>query len=128
MFGHQQDLVAGLLFAVAVLAPQAVIASEADVINVKVTAEPSGTFNFDVTVTHADAGWEHYADKWEVTGPDGNVFATRILAHPHDDEQPFTRSQGGISIPERLATVTIRAHDLVHGYGGKEMQVKLPGR
>ena len=128
MFGHQQDLVAGLLFAVAVLAPQAVIASEADVINVKVTAEPSGTFNFDVTVTHADAGWEHYADKWEVTGPDGNVFATRILAHPHDDEQPFTRSQGGISIPERLATVTIRAHDLVHGYGGKEMQVKLPDR
>jgi hypothetical protein len=103
-------------------------AGEADVRKVDVTAEPGGAFKFDVTVAHADAGWEHYADKWDVLGADGTIYATRVLAHPHDDEQPFTRSQGGVAIPEGIRTVTVRAHDLVHGYGGREMIVELPGR
>jgi hypothetical protein len=41
-----------------------------------------------VTVRHADEGWEHYADCWEVLTLDGEVLATRELAHPHDNEQP----------------------------------------
>ena len=90
------------------------IAGEADVIDVKATLEASGTFAFDVTVRHADSGWEHYADRWEVTGPDGAIYGTRVLAHPHVEEQPFTRSQGGIKIPEGVSQVTVRAHDLVH--------------
>jgi hypothetical protein len=104
------------------------LAGEADVVGVKVTAESGGTFAFDVTVRHNDAGWAHYADKWEVMGADGTVYGTRMLAHPHDDEQPFTRSQSGIVIPEGVELVTVRAHDLVHEFGGKEMTVALPGR
>jgi hypothetical protein len=103
-------------------------AGEADVRKVDVAAESGGAFKFDVTVAHADAGWEHYADKWDVLGADGTMYATRVLAHPHDDEQPFTRSQGGVAIPEGIRTVTVRAHDLVHGYGGRELIVDLPGR
>lgn len=103
-------------------------AGEADVIDVKVTAESGGTFAFDVTVQHADTGWEHYADKWEVIGQDGTIYGTRVLAHPHVDEQPFTRSQKGIIIPQGINKVIVRAHDLVDGLGGKEMVVDLPSR
>jgi hypothetical protein len=103
-------------------------AGEADVIDVKVTAESGSTYNFEVTVRHADAGWKHYADRWEVIGPDGKVYAIRILAHPHDAEQPFTRSQNGVEISSDIKQVTLRANDLEHGLGGKEMLVDLPGR
>jgi len=74
---------------------------------------------------HADAGWDHYADKWQVIGPDGTVLGERVLAHPHDTEQPFTRSQSGITLPEDVRTVSIRAHDKVHGWGGAELVVDL---
>jgi len=99
-------------------------AGEADVVGVRMT-ERGGTYNFSVTVRHADAGWEHYADKWEVVAPDGTVIDTRVLAHPHDNEQPFTRSLGGVRIPAGLAKVRVRAHDKVHGYGGAEMDVDM---
>ena len=100
-------------------------AGEADVVSVKHTKASDGTYRFDVSVRHADDGWEHYADKWQVVGPDGTVLGERVLAHPHDNEQPFTRSQSGIEIPADVGSVTVRAHDKVHGWGGAELSVKL---
>ena len=100
------------------------IAGEADVVGVRM-AQNGETYRFSVTVRHADAGWGHYADKWEVLTPDGKVIDTRVLAHPHDNEQPFTRSLGGVRIPAGLATVRVRAHDKVHGYGGREMNIDM---
>jgi len=47
---------------------------------------------FDVTLSHADTGWEDYADGWRVELEDGTVLGTRVLGHPHVNEQPFTRS------------------------------------
>jgi hypothetical protein len=96
----------------------------ADVLFVR-ARQADGTWSFEVTVQHEDTGWEHYADRWEVLSPDGQVLATRVLAHPHVNEQPFTRSQGGIVIPEEVTRVTVRAHDLVDGYGGREVVVDL---
>ena len=61
-----------------------------------------------------------------MVAPDGAVLGTRVLVHPHKTEQPFTRSLGGVKIPENVAEVTLRAHDSVHGYGGKEVTVELP--
>ncbi len=58
--------------------------------------------------------------------PDGSVLGTRVLLHPHETEQPFTRSLGVVKIPEAVRQVTLRAHDRVHGYGGKEVTVALP--
>ncbi|MEM8571259.1 MAG: hypothetical protein AAGG56_10150 [Pseudomonadota bacterium] len=75
------------------------------------------TWRFDVTVSHADEGWEHYADAWEVIGPDGQVLGTRTLFHPHVTEQPFTRSLSQVVIPDGVTQVQIRAHDSVHGWG-----------
>jgi len=61
-----------------------------------VTASKSGdTWTFNVTISHADEGWDHYADGWEVVGPDGTQLGYRKLLHPHVN----------------------RAHDSVHEWG-----------
>ena len=91
------------------------------------TQDPAGTWRVSATVEHADEGWDHYADRWEVLAPDGTILATRELLHPHVEEQPFTRSLAGVVIPDGIEEVIIRAHDNVHGYGGAEVTVAVPG-
>lgn len=81
------------------------------------SSKSGGTWSFNVTVLHADAGWDHYADGWEVATSDGTQLGFRKLLHPHDNEQPFTRSLAGVDIPNGTTTVMIRAHDSVHGWG-----------
>ena len=103
-----------------------VLAGEADVIAVKTVKTGSSIFRFDVTVSHSDEGWDHYADKWDIVSQDGTVLGTRILYHPHVEEQPFTRSLAGLKIADGIAAVTVRAHDSVHLYGGKVVTVTLP--
>lgn len=104
----------------------AALAGEADIVDVKVVKQAGNTYRFDVTVKHADSGWDHYADGWEVVGPDGKVLGKRTFYHPHVNEQPFTRSLSGVRIPASLEWVTLRAHDSVHKTGGREMRVDLP--
>jgi hypothetical protein len=108
-----------------VLAATPAFAGLADVLKVDVRASGGG-WSFDVTVQHADTGWEHYADAWRVVGPDGTVYGTRTLYHPHVGEQPFTRSLSGVEIPTGVQVVTVEAHDLVHGWGGAAAEVVLP--
>jgi len=90
-----------------------VSAGEADVVNVETRHLGGDTWRFDVTVAHADAGWDHYADLWIVTDAAGNRLGERVLAHPHVEEQPFTRS-ARIRIPDATRTVTVTARDSVH--------------
>ena len=86
----------------------------------------SAGWTFHVTVRHRDQGWDHYADRWQVVRPDtGEVLGERILLHPHDTEQPFTRSQSGIQIPVGETRVLVRAACQVHGFGGTEVLVDL---
>jgi hypothetical protein len=104
----------------------------ADVTEVVAVRDADGTWSFEVTVEHPDTGWDDYADGWDVVTPDGTVLLvdpadefTRLLAHPHVDEQPFTRGQSGIEIPEGVTSVTVRAHDIVDGFGGMTVLVDL---
>ena len=83
------------------------------------------TWRFTVTVRHADAGWDHYADAFVVTAPDGRALGTRTLFHPHVDEQPFTRSLTGVAIPDGVTEVHVHAVDSVHG-PGEPVAVTLP--
>ena len=101
-------------------------AGEADVIDVAIKKTAENTYFFKVTVRHADEGWDHYANKWDVVAPDGSVLGTRTLYHPHVDEQPFTRSLSDVKIQEPINEVTVRAHDSVHEYGGKTVTVAVP--
>ena len=109
-----------------VLTTNTVLAGKADVQNVKIHTGGGNSWTFRVTVRHADEGWEHYADRWEILSNDGQILSTRILAHPHVNEQPFTRSLSGTSIPQNITSITIRAHDKLHGYGGKTMTLPWP--
>jgi len=104
--------------------PLSAFAGEADILKVLVQRN-GNSYTFDVTVAHGDEGWQHYADGWDIVAPDGQIVATRVLYHPHVNEQPFTRSLSGVMIDPGMTFVVVRAHDLVHGYGGKEVTVEL---
>ena len=97
---------------------------------VRVTYEKTGDrqYRFRVTVEHADEGWNHYADQWDVLTLDNQLLASRVLHHPHVNEQPFTRSLSGVVLPEGLKQVKIRARDSKHGYSKNEVVIDLPER
>ena len=97
----------------------------AHVIDATITAGSSG-YRIDATVRSADTGWEKYADLWEVRGPNGEVYGERVLAHPHENEQPFTRSLSGVEIPDGVAEVTIAARDSVVGFCGDVFTIAVP--
>jgi len=98
----------------------------ADVVAVDVRPDGAG-FTFDVTVASTETGWDKYADAWVVKTQDGVVLDERILTHPHVEEQPFTRSQSGIVIPDDVTRVVVAARDSVLGFCGEEMTVVIDG-
>lgn len=87
--------------------------------------QAGNTWRFDVTLSHPDTGWDHYADGWRVLGMDGTVLGTRILHHPHVNEQPFTRSLSGVNIPASIVQVQIEARDSLDGWGGERVTIDL---
>ena len=95
-------------------------------IDARVTARGGGIFDFDVTIRSNDLGWDHYADGFEVLAPDGTLLGRRVLLHPHETEQPFTRDLHGVAIPDNVHEVTIRAHHKPAGYAGATLIVPLP--
>ena len=99
----------------------------AQVERVRMVLRSDGSWDIHVTVRHNDQGWDHYADRWQVVDDmTGDLLAERILAHPHDTEQPFTRSLSRVSFPDGTEVLRIRSSCPVHGFGGKEMTVRLP--
>ncbi len=106
------------------LVAASVLADQAKVENA--TARKSGTtWTFEVTISHPDTGWDHYADGWAVLAPDGTELGYRKLHHPHENEQPFTRSLSGVAVPQNLSEVKVRAHDSVHGWSDQLYTVRL---
>ncbi len=83
------------------------------------------TWRFDVTLSHPDTGWEHYADGWRVLGPDGTELGLRVLLHPHVNEQPFTRSLSGVSIPDGVTQVQIQSRCIVDGWSNVTHTITL---
>lgn len=107
------------------LGASAAHAGEADVIAATASQDLRGTWTVAATILHADTGWEHYADRFDVLDEDGTVLGSRTLFHPHVDEQPFTRSLSALTIPEDVSTITVRAHDSVHELGGETIEIVL---
>lgn len=96
-----------------------------EIVDVSATSTDGGSYRFDVTISSPYDRAEKYADAWRVVGPDGTVYGTRELTHPHADEQPFTRSLDGVEIPDDVASVTIEARDLVDGWTATPVEVEL---
>jgi hypothetical protein len=101
------------------------LAGEADVLEVRIDTTGESALQVWATVQHDDEGWEHYADKWEILDMEGNILDTRVLLHPHSPA-PFTRSIPRAKIPDHVTKIRVRAHDSVHGYGGKEVIIEVP--
>jgi hypothetical protein len=99
-----------------------------DVVAAKAQARGGDSFDFDVTVSSPYDTPQRYADAFRVLGRDGAVLGERILLHDHAGEQPFTRDLYGVRIPRDIRTVTVQARDQKFGYGGKMVEVVLPGR
>jgi len=100
-------------------------AGEVDVLKANIRALGGGQFMLHATLQYSDTGWDHYANAWEVLGEDGTVLGTRVLHHPHVEEQPFTRSLT-LFIPQTVKTVRIRAKDSVHGASNKMFAINVP--
>ena len=92
-----------------------------------IALHPSGaTWTVSVTIRHAETGWDDYADGWRVEAPDGTILGTRTLLHPHAEEQPFTRSLGGVTIPQGLTEVHIRTRTSTTDWSDKTTPASLP--
>jgi len=102
------------------------VGADAPVIEAVVAVQQGSRWRFDVTISHPDTGWDHYADGWEVLAPDGTSPALRVLTHPHETEQPFTRSLGGVILNDGTTEVLIRARCSVDGWRAGTSRVSLP--
>lgn len=100
-------------------------AGDVEIVDATARKDANG-YRFSVTLQHGDTGWDHYADLWAVYTPDGQLLGERVLAHPHVNEQPFTRSLSGVQVPDGVNFVIIRARDSVHGVPSQEFKVSLP--
>ncbi len=100
-------------------------ASDAEIVEVKAELTPAQKYNISVTIKHADTGWEHFANAWRIYSPDGELIGERVLHHPHDKEQPFTRNLLGVSIPKELNEVIIVAVCSETGENKKSYILKL---
>jgi hypothetical protein len=100
-------------------------AGEADVVDATARCSQH-VCTISATVRHNDTGWDHYANQWRVLTPEGEEIARRVLHHPHENEQPFTRSLGQVRVPPGVDHVLIEARDSVHDYGGQRFTLQLP--
>jgi hypothetical protein len=99
-----------------------------DVIAVKVRASGADSFDFDVTVSSPYDTPARYADAFRVSTSAGQVLGERKLLHDHQHEQPFTRDLYAVPVARDIKSVVVQARDQKHGYGGKSVEVSLPGR
>lgn len=113
-----------LVFVFALIGLNTVSANEVQIVDVKVEKQRA-VWVFHVTLKHNDTGWDHYADAWRVVTTNGKEIAKRTLYHPHENEQPFTRSLGDVQIPANVNEVFVEAHDKVHGWSKQRFKVKI---
>ncbi len=99
----------------------------ADVISARAEVAGDGTYTFTATVVSDDTGWDKYADAWIIRA-DGEELGRRVLTHPHETEQPFTRSLSGVVVPESVLFVQISANDLLLGECGALFELAISHR
>ncbi|MCV2865991.1 hypothetical protein [Defluviimonas sp. WL0075] len=100
-------------------------ADTAEVLAAHATRTGEG-WSISVTLAHHDTGWDHYANAWQIESADGQVLGTRLLSHPHVEEQPFTRSLAGVAIPAGLDHVLIRVRCNLDGWSPRLVRLDLP--
>lgn len=97
-----------------------------DIVAATLTPDGDGGFDVEVTLTSPYDSPERYADGWRVLAPDGTVLGEHELTHDHADEQPVTRSQSGLAVPDGVAEVVVEGRDSENGYGGQTVTAPVP--
>lgn len=97
-----------------------------DVVEAVVSRDSEGTYSFDVTMTSPYDTVDRYADGWRILDPAGAVLGEMTLDHDHASEQPFTRTQTGVEIPDGVTEVNVEGRDILSGYGGTTKSVAIP--
>lgn len=98
-----------------------------DIRKATLTPTANGVYEATVTVSSPYDTPERYADGWRVlkAGTD-EVLGEHMLAHDHADEQPFSRTQSDLKIPDGVSRVTIQGRDQDNGYGGETVTIDVP--
>lgn len=97
-----------------------------DVREAELESSSEDTWTLSVTISSPYDSTERYADGWRVLSPDGEVLGKHELMHDHAGEQPFTRSQSGLEIPQDVQEITVEGRDLENGYGGETVTISVP--
>jgi len=101
-------------------------ASEVEIVSAEAECDKGRYCLFRATLRHADSGWNHYANLWQVMTTDGKLLVKRVLYHPHVNEQPFTRNSARIHVPASIKQVVIMAGDLPNGINSKPYKLNIP--
>lgn len=117
-----RQLLSGLIL---MLMSSVTLANQVEILAADFHNNSLNNWSVSITLKHDDKGWDHFADNWRVVTEKGEILGDRVLYHPHVNEQPFTRSLGGVVVPEGVTIVYIEAHDKVHGWTKKTMKVDL---
>lgn len=97
-----------------------------DVREAELESSGGDTWTLSVTISSPYDSPERYADGWRVLAPDGTVLGKHELMHAHTNEQPFTRTQSGLEIPQDVQEITVEGRDLKNGYGGETVTIPVP--
>lgn len=101
-------------------------ADHPDVLAAVLEGDGGEGWSLDVTLSSEYDSPERYADGWRVLDPDGEVLGEHTLGHDHADEQPVTRTQTGLEIPDGVDVVTVEGRDTENGFGGATLEVEVP--
>jgi hypothetical protein len=97
-----------------------------DVLAATLLPRSETTFDVEVTISSPYDTPQRYADGWRVLTQDGVELGSHTLLHDHAGEQPFTRRQSDLTIPNGVDVVIVEGRDLVHGYGGGTVEAVVP--
>lgn len=106
--------------------PDTANADHPDVLAAELESDDGSTWALSVTLSSQYDTPERYADGWRVLDADGEVLGEHTLTHDHANEQPVTRTQSGLEIPDGVDVVTVEGKDTENGYGGATLEVEVP--
>ena len=74
MTGSEFKAAVGAVLIVLLWSTGSVQADQPQVIAAEASPNGDGSYTVSATIRHGDTGWDHYADNFEVLGPDGTVL------------------------------------------------------
>lgn len=109
------------------ITPDTKDADHPDVLAAELTSGDDGQWSLDVTLSSMYDSPDRYADGWRVLDESGDTIGEHMLGHDHADEQPVTRTQSALEIPDGVDVLTIEGRDTENGFGGATLDIEVPG-